>query len=266
MRSITDKGLIWIIGASTGIGAELAKAYAAMGYHCVISSRSVDKLTALNNKSLHGQATIIPFDVTDKHAIRLAVNKVSLLKKYIAKTIINAGICEYVDVDTLTISPYERVMSANFFGAVAITEQLLPLITQQTEKSQLVFTSSSVSYQPLPRASAYGASKAALSYFAESIKTDLQHTNVDVRVISPGFVDTPLTQQNDFPMPALTSTQKAAENIVTGLDSRRFDIHFPARFTWALKLVSLLPQRLKFGLLGKLSRQTKQSTLTTKTR
>ena len=150
-------------------------------------------------------------------------------------------------------------MDTNFNGAINVINAALPLlraglVIDGKRAPQLAVMSSSVTYQALPRAGAYGASKAALRYFVESLKLDLQHEGIDIRLISPGFVKTPLTDKNDFDMPFIIEVDDAANRIVSGLASKKFDIHFPSRFTRVLKAISLLPDTLRFKLVGKASR------------
>ena len=171
--------------------------------------------------------------------------------------IVNAGTCEYIDSKEMDLDSIQRVMNTNFNAAVSTIEASLPLLREsarQGKRPKLVVMSSSVTYQALPRAHAYGASKAALRYFTECLKIDLQREGIDVHLISPGFVKTPLTDVNDFPMPMIMESDEAASRIIKGLDKNLFDIHFPKRFTYPLKLISLLPDRLRFSLLDKLAR------------
>jgi short-subunit dehydrogenase len=250
---------IWLIGASSGIGEALANELIKTSSTVFISARNKAKLDSLC-QSAPDQLIPVEMDVTDDWSVNAAVQKISEYTGHLDKVIINAGICEYIDSDEIDIQVVRQVMETNFFGALNVLNESLPLLRRTLESTQgnhspkVVFISSSVTYQPLPRAGAYGASKAALRYFAESLKLDLQLEGIDVRVVSPGFVKTPLTDKNDFPMPFRISSEQAAQRILKGLESKNFDIAFPKRFTWCLKLLSKLPDRLRFKLLGKASR------------
>ncbi len=247
----------WIIGASSGIGEALALELAEKGEYVICSARSEQALNELCEHDPDNMQAIV-LDITDVDQVTQAVTQIAEQGIVTERIIINAGTCEYLDSWTLDLDSIERVMKTNFFGVVQVINASLPLLRKAAKPSlntpQLVVMSSSVSYQALPRAHVYGASKAALRYFTECLKIDLQHEGIDVRVVSPGFVKTPLTDKNDFEMPFLITSRQAAQRIISGLASSRFDIAFPKRFTWMLKAFSKLPDRLKFHLLAKASR------------
>lgn len=251
---------IWVIGASSGIGLAVAKQYEQQGHQVWVSARHVAKLNEI--AANHNGFIALPLDITDDASLQQAIVQIQSSHQTLHKVIINAGTCEYIDSYEIERDKIRRVMETNFFGAINSVHAVLPLLraaqAEQPEVTpQLVFVSSSVTYQALPRAGAYGASKAALRYFAEALRADLTHENIDVRVVSPGFVKTPLTDSNDFPMPFLLDTEEAASRIVKGLSSRAFDIHFPRRFTYILKLIALLPDWIRLRLIAKASRHDK---------
>ncbi len=247
----------WIIGASTGIGAALIKALDKADTQIFVSARN---LSALQSKLPAYAARIIPIemDVVDEQSISEALSRLRQHTAHLDRVIVNAGTCEYIDSETIDIDAVKRVMNTNFFGAIQVINGCLPLMRaakgHTKHAPQLVLVSSSVTYLALPRAGAYGASKAAIRYFMECLKLDVQHEGLDVRVVSPGFVKTPLTDKNDFPMPFRISADETAKRIAKGLAGRRFDIHFPKRFTLLLKMMSWLPDALRFPLVGKSSR------------
>lgn len=257
---------IWVVGASTGIGLSVAQAYAKAGDHVIMSGRRFTALETekekLQQSYPHVDAMIESMDVTDEASVTEAcLNVDAALSDGVDTVIINAGICEYIDSVQIDMDSVRRVMETNFFGALNVVNGVLPLLRKANEsgrKAQLVFVSSSVAYQALPRAGAYGSSKAALSYFAEALKLDLQNEGIDVRIVSPGFVETPLTDLNDFAMPARITSEEAANRIVKGLSGTEFDVHFPKRFTLVLKFISMLPNKIKHALLGKMSRHSEQ--------
>lgn len=249
---------IWIIGASTGIGEALFRELNNGGNILFISARNKAQLESI---ALTANATVevLELDITDEFAVSAAAENIRQRVGRLDQVIVNAGTCEYIDSDEIDMAAVKRVMDTNFWGALNVINAALPLLRSARAMNphsapQLAIMSSSVTYQALPRAGAYGASKAALRYFVESLKLDLQHEGIDIRVISPGFVKTPLTDQNDFDMPFIVDAGDAAERIVKGLKSNRFDIHFPSRFTRILKTISLLPDSLRFKLVGKASR------------
>ena len=256
---------IWIVGASSGIGESLAVEYANKGYRVFISARSAQNLNTLalayNGIASGDESTVsshsmisIPMDVTNESSIGMAVSQIKNTTGMLHKVIVNAGTCEYVDDSHVDINILRRVIETNLFGAVQVSNYAQPLLDHK-ESPQLVFVSSSVTYQALPRAHAYGGSKAALRYFAECLKVDVQEQGLDVRVVSPGFVKTPLTDKNDFEMPFMISSENAAKRIVKGLEGSVFDIHFPKRFTLILKAFSLLPNSIKFKLLAGITKR-----------
>ena len=248
---------IWVVGASTGIGAALVSALDESNSQIFVSARDLSKIDQQFSRC---SARIIPLelDVVDEASVLAAVSKIQLYTSHLDSVIINAGTCEYIDSASVDIASVKRVMDTNFYGALHIINASLPFIRQAKKISyvspKLVLISSSVTYQSLPRAGAYGASKAAIRYMMECLKLDLQYEGIDVRVVSPGFVKTPLTDKNDFPMPFRISADDAAKRIVKGLNSNKFDIHFPKRFTFILKAIACLPDSLRFRLIGKSSR------------
>jgi short-subunit dehydrogenase len=157
--------------------------------------------------------------------------------------ILNAGTCEYIDLPDFDSALVSRVMRANVESLAISIEGVLPLL-RLGNNPHLVGVGSSASYVPLPRAEAYGASKAAAAYMLETLRIDLARENITVSLVSPGFVKTPLTDRNDFPMPMRVSIEQACEAIRRGIAKRHLEIHFPKRFTLSLKALSLLPRRL----------------------
>jgi short-subunit dehydrogenase len=252
---------VWIIGASTGIGKDLALAYSAHEdcSHIVVSARSEDKLAGLKSEiEKNGcECTVLALDVTKADSISNAEEIAQELSSRIDTIVYNAGTCEYMDSSHPDVEMARRVLDTNYFGAIEVTRIAVPLLREAKKEkgvAKLVYVASSVTYQALPRAHAYGASKAALRYFAECMKIDLQLEGIDVQVVSPGFVDTPMTEQNDFDMPFIIKSKEAAAIMLKGIESGVFDISFPKKFTWTLKSLAKLPTSLRFNLLGKMSR------------
>tara|TARA_R110002167_G_scaffold118753_9_gene295510 strand:+ start:623 stop:1462 length:840 start_codon:yes stop_codon:yes gene_type:complete len=253
---------IWVVGASTGIGASLVSELDEANVQIFVSARNLTKIKTLFPQC---SARIIPLemDMVDEASVEHAVAMMREHTSHLDLVIINAGTCEYIDSVSIDVASVKRVVDTNFYGALNITDASLPLLRAAKNVSknapQLVVVSSSVTYQALPRAGAYGASKAAIRYMMESLKLDLQHEGIDVRVVSPGFVKTPLTDKNDFPMPFRITADDAAQRIVKGLKGKAFDIHFPKRFTYILKVLSCLPDRMRFSLVGKSSRHIEEN-------
>ena len=248
---------IWITGASSGIGAALAESLLSQGHHLAVTARSLAPLQALASRWPE-QVLVLAGDVTDPSQVRAMAQRLHEAWGRLDQLIINAGICEYLEVDEFDSAMVERVIRTNVFAAAYCVEHALPLL-RQAKHPHLVAVSSSVTYLPLPRAEAYGASKAALRYLFESLRIDLAAEGIDVTLISPGFVDTPLTQQNDFPMPMRLSVEQAVAYICSRLEKRPLEIIFPKTFVWALRLLGALPAAWQLALGKRLSRASKGS-------
>lgn len=231
-----------ITGASSGLGRELAIQYAAAGWQVIAIARSVDALNELHQQ--HRSIHAFPLDLTDTEVFAAAVNSLSEQIPALDLVILNAGSCDYVDATDLPLTVFERTMALNFQAQVTAVKLLLPLL-QKSDDATLAVVSSLAHLFPFTKAQAYGASKAALSYFAESMRVDLAGAKVKVSLIEPGFVDTPLTQKNDFEMPFLLQVEDAAQRIRQGLDAQQLRIRFPKRLVWSLQLLNLLPYSLR---------------------
>jgi NAD(P)-dependent dehydrogenase (short-subunit alcohol dehydrogenase family) len=179
--------------------------------------------------------------------------RIGQLWGHLDQVILNAGTCEYLDTGHFEADMIERVVRANLFSATYCVEAALPLV-RKARQPHLVAVCSSVTFLPLPRAEAYGASKAAMRYLFQSLRIDLAQEGIDVTLVSPGFVDTPLTRQNDFPMPMRWTAGKAAIHITTRLDNRPLEIAFPWPFIAALRVLAMLPQRLQLALGRRMAR------------
>lgn len=231
-----------ITGASSGLGRELAVQYAKAGWQVLAVARSADALNDLHRQ--HQTIHALPLDLTDHSAFVAAVATISEQIPALDLVILNAGSCDYVDAGNLPLDIFERTMALNFQAQVAAVKLLLPLL-QKSSDGTLALVSSLAHLFPFTKAQAYGASKAALSYFADSLRVDLTDSAVRVCLIEPGFVDTPLTQKNDFKMPFLLQVGDAAERIRAGLAAQHLRIRFPKRLVFSLHLLNLLPYSLR---------------------
>ncbi|MDO9320460.1 MAG: SDR family NAD(P)-dependent oxidoreductase [Pseudomonas sp.] len=250
---------IWLTGASSGIGAALADLLLQAGHHLALSARSVAPLQALAQR-YPGQVLVLPGDLGDAAQVRAIGAAITEQWGALDTLIVNAGTCEYLEVADFQAAMIERVMRANLLSASYCIEAALPLLRAGV-KPHLVGVSSSVTYLPLPRAQAYGASKAALRYLLEALRIDLAAEGIDVTVISPGFVDTPLTQKNDFPMPLRWSAAKAAAHIAKRLEQRPLEMAFPGAFIAILWLLAHLPQRLQLAIGKRMARSSAKDSL-----
>ena len=249
---------VWLTGASGGIGAALARLAAARGAVVFASGRDADKLQALAQSP--GDIRPLPFDIRDRDATLRAANDIAAQTGAIDLAILNAGDCEYLDVREWDAQLIRRVMEANFFGFANCAEAALPLLRKSaasgetTSRPILAGVCSAAVYCGLPRAEAYAASKSAVRAFLRAMEGDLARDNIAVSVVCPGFVKTPLTDRNDFPMPLLMTADRAAKIILNGLEKGRAEIAFPKRLIWGLKLLDSLPANLRVGILARMAR------------
>jgi len=247
---------VLITGASSGIGLALSRAFLIRGDQVLGVARHIESLQVLASE--YGDACqAISADLTRSEDVDQLVHKIARLTDHLDVVILNAGTCEYLDIHNWDSGMFERVMKTNFFSAVHLVEVLLPFLrlSDDTEWGRrLVGTSSLVVRLPLPRAQAYGASKAALDYFWASLRLDLAKEGIGVSIVRPGFVRTPLTARNDFPMPLLMTPETAAVRIISGLENKMPLVEFPQRLVWLMRFVSCLPQSWQIKLLTQLSR------------
>lgn len=241
---------VWLVGASEGIGAVLAAKLAPVCGHLILSARNAEKLRALSAGLPQGSVSIAPLDVTDMESIRSAWSLIGQGGNLPDCIIYNAG--TYVPMDALQfdLAGAELMIDVNLNGALRVLSVMLPHFIGRNE-GHIALVASVAGYRGLPGAIGYGASKAALIHLAENLKADLYRTGIKVQVINPGFVETRLTALNDFPMPCIIKPDKAADYIMTGLQSDVFEIHFPKRFSMVLKALGLLPDSLYFRLLSR---------------
>jgi NADP-dependent 3-hydroxy acid dehydrogenase YdfG len=244
-----DKKVIWITGASSGIGRALAIKFANKGWQVAASARRENLLQDLNqeNKNIHP----FPLDVTE-------IDKCKLVAKDILKQFNNIDICVFGtgmhdprSEKKFNLEKIREIMEVNYFGTMNSINSVYDYFSEK-KNGQISIISSVAGYRGLPAAGAYCASKSALSSFTESLNFDMQMKNVRVSLISPGFIKTPMTDQNDFPMPMIKSPEFAADEIYKGLVIKKgFEIHFPKAFTYFLKFLQILPSGLYFKLVAR---------------
>ncbi len=240
---------VWVIGASSGIGAALARALLAQGARVALSARSAPGLAQI--AALPGvTALVLPLDVTDAGAVAPALQQVVLAWGGIDLVVWCAGSHNPVRAWELDAADARRLVDVNLNGVInglpAVVRQLL-----LQNSGGMAIVSSVSGYGGLPTALVYGATKAALINLTETLYLDLAPRGIGVYLINPGFVKTPLTDRNTFKMPALISADEAAQEIMAGFARGSFEIHFPRRFTLWLKLLRLLPYRWYFALVHK---------------
>lgn len=247
---------VLITGASSGIGYELALRYLEQGARVLVLARSEERLAQLVQQ-FPQRCLAVKVDLSDASDSQRAGEWISQQVQYLDLAILNAGTCEYVDVNHLSRDPFDKVMAINWQGTLNSLLFCLPLLRNKKsliEKAQLVGISSMASILPMPRSQAYGASKVAVEYLLSSLRVDLANEAVDITMVRPGFVKTPLTDRNDFPMPFAQTTAEAAEKIVQGISKRQWLVQFPWPLVWLMNTIAMLPLRAQVWLLQKISR------------
>lgn len=236
---------VWLIGSSTGIGLATAKALHAAGARVVVSARNATLLQQFVDTHPGAQAVVL--DATDTTAMTAAAQYVQT-QQGLDVVMYCAGYYQAMRATDYALDEMLRHQDINYNGALRMLDAVLPTLLAQ-QKGHLSFISSVAGFRGLPQSLAYGPTKAALINLAEALYIDLSPHGVGVSIINPGFVETPLVAANEFPMPAIISPEKAAQEILKGWRSGLFHIHFPKRFTLVLLLLRLLPYRLYFALV-----------------
>jgi short-subunit dehydrogenase len=240
---------VWVIGASTGIGAATARSLLSQGARVAVSARNADLLAQVAAGS--PRALIEPLDFTDSTQVSAAWERVRKAWNGVDLVLVVAGTHAEIRAWELTESNAMALLHTNLHGVISTVATVLPALLAQGNGA-LGIVASVAGYRGLPKALIYGASKAALINFSETLYLDLHPRGIGVYLINPGFVKTPLTERNDFSMPHLISAEEAAASLIAGLRAGKFEIHFPKAFTRQLKLLRVLPYRLYFAIVGRL--------------
>lgn len=239
---MNDNDVVWITGAGKGIGRAVALKYAAEGRTVAASARTEGDLDTLAAEAaeLRGEIVPVPLDITDAAAAVAAVRNIEASTGRIGLAILNAGTHIPEHAEGFDLGAFEKVVNTNLIGTAKCLAAILPPMLER-RAGRIAVVASVAGYRGLPSAGAYGATKAALINMAEALAPEMAQKGVTMTLISPGFVDTPLTKKNEFPMPFLISAEDAAQRIVKGLATQKFEIVFPRRMMLAMKLLRLLP-------------------------
>ena len=239
---------IWITGASSGIGKSLAEKFASEGWKVAVSARRkeiLDKMASNENISSY------PLDVTNQDQINEVFTKIISDFKDIDLCVFSSGTYDPKLEQEINIKQNKFVMETNFFGVLYCIKSVEKYFKDKKE-GHISIVSSIAAYRGLPNSSGYGPSKAALTNLTESLYFDFKKYNVRISLVSPGFIKTPLTDKNDFPMPFIKSPEFAADKMFKGLTkTKAFEIHFPKPLTMLLKFLRILPYKIYLFLVDK---------------
>ncbi len=241
-------GCAWLTGASSGLGRALALRLARAGHHVVASARRAEELEELAAEAKRAGGRIDPMtlDVTDRQAAAAAVTQIEKTAGPIDLAVLNAGThVSQLAVD-FDVDKVRQLFELNVMGSVHCLQPVMARMIER-RRGHIAIVSSLAGYAGLPTSAAYGATKAGLINMAEALQPELQGMGVKLQVVNPGFVKTPLTDKNPFPMPFLMDVDNAAEAFYRGLQSERFEIVFPRRFAYLMKLLRMLPYPLFFA-------------------
>ena len=250
-----NKKTIWITGGSTGIGKALAIKFAKEGWDVAISARRENLLREICEE--HENINSFPLDVTDKTKCKEVFQNILDKFQNIDICFFSTGTWDPKRERNIDIEQIEDVFKVNFFGTLNSIKAVEKYFKDR-KSGTITIVSSIAGYKGLPNSTGYGPSKSALNNLAESLYFDFGRSNVRVCLVSPGFIKTPMTDKNDFKMPFLKTPEYAAEKIYDGLVNKNsFEIHFPKSLTIILKILSFLPNKIYFGLIGKLTKYQK---------
>ena len=251
-----NKKTIWITGGSTGIGKALAIKFANKGWNVAVSARREELLNELSNQ--YKNISAFPLDVTHKQKCAEVFEQIKNKYQDIDICFFSTGTWNPKKEKEIDVEQIEDVFKINFFGTVN-TIKAVEQYFRDRKKGTITIVSSIAGYRGLPNSTGYGPSKSALNNLAESLYFDFKRFGVRVCLVSPGFIKTPMTDKNDFKMPFIKTTDYAADKIYDGLINKNvFEIHFPKSLTVILKILSFLPSKLYFNLVGQMTKYQKK--------
>lgn len=240
--------VVWITGASTGIGAEIARQLAVQGVMVATSARKIDVLLA----AAKAEANLKPYplDVTNAENVASVFTQIEQDLGSIDLVIAAAGTYAPLAIDNFKAEMFQTAYQVNYLGVINVLAAILPVFRAR-KSGHISWIASVAGYIGLPQAGSYGPTKAALINLAECLQPELAVAGIATSIINPGFVKTPLTAQNEFEMPFLMDVEEAARLTIAGLVKKKFEIAYPWQFVWILKTLQLLPYPWFFGLVRK---------------
>ena len=240
---------VWIVGASTGIGRATASALHRAGARVTVSARKAEALAAF--VAQHPGSQALALDATDPAAVTLAATNL-LAQGPLDCVVYCAGHYRAMRAEAIDVADMQRHMAVNYLGALYLLDAVLPALLARG-RGHISLVGSVAGYRGLPNSLAYGPTKAALINLAENLYLDVRPRGLGVSIVNPGFVETPLTAGNAFSMPALITPEQAASAMLAGWRSGTFELHFPKRFTLWMQALRLLPDRLFFALVRRVT-------------
>ena len=244
---------VWLTGAGKGIGRAVALRLLRDGDTVAVSARTATDLDSLTAEAagLPGAVKGYPLDVTDEAACAATFAAIEVDLGALDLVVLNAGNHRPMRAREIDPAVFRSLIDVNLFGVVHALAPAVPAFMARG-RGHIAIVASVAGYRGLPTAAAYGASKAAVINMCEALRPELAKAGVSLSLVNPGFVKTPLTDKNEFVMPFLMEADRAADRLVNGLDSGRFEITFPRRFTWTMKLLQVLPYGLFFRIADRL--------------
>lgn len=236
--------LAWLIGASAGMGLEVARQLVEAGWQVVLSARNKERLA---NAAEPLGARTLALDITDVEQVRRAAADV-FAQQRVDMVLVNAGDYEPMPIEAFDAALFERLNAVNYLGPVNVLDAVLPLMRSQGG-GEILLNASAAGLRGLPRSAPYSAPKAATIHLAEALRPEAARWGIKLRIINPGFVKSRLTAKNEFTMPGLMEPAEAAKRIVSAIGDSQFEISFPRRLIWPLKLLRCLPYGLYFRII-----------------
>ncbi|MEX2311792.1 MAG: SDR family NAD(P)-dependent oxidoreductase [Rhodospirillales bacterium] len=243
----TPLPVAWVTGAGKGIGRALALRLADDGWTVAASARTGQDLESLVADCASGRIHAFPLDITDLKRTTVTIDVIENRLGPLSLVVLNAGTHIPMAAENFSANTVRTLVETNLMGTVNCLERVIHLFIER-QSGHIAVVASLAGYRGLPTSAAYGAGKAGLINMCEALKPELEAHHVRMTLINPGFVETPLTDKNDFPMPFLIPVEAAVDYIMRGLRGKNFEVAFPKRFAWMMKILRIMPDRLFFAV------------------